>query len=38
VEPTGDDPVVGAFLGFLEHDMRAHPGTITPFSVADTAV
>lgn len=35
VEPTEEDPVVGTFLAFLEQEMRAQPGTITPFSVAD---
>ncbi len=35
VEITEEDPVVGAFLAFVEQEMRAHPGTITPFSVAD---
>lgn len=28
------DPVVGAFLDFLERDMMAHPETISPLSEA----
>lgn len=30
-----DDPVVGAFLGFLEAQMEARPDRITPFTQAD---
>jgi antitoxin PrlF len=29
-EPEGEDPVVVAFLDFLEGDMRAHPENLTP--------
>jgi antitoxin PrlF len=35
VEPTEDDPIVGTFLAFLEREMRAHPGAVTPLSAAD---
>ncbi len=29
---TGDDPVVEAFLSFLEKDMLQNPGSLTPVS------
>lgn len=37
--PTSDevDPVVSAYLSFLEADMVAHPERLSPFSSADLA-
>lgn len=29
---TEDDPIVGAFLSFLEKDMHDHPASITPLN------
>jgi antitoxin PrlF len=31
------DPVVAAYLAFLERDMRAHPGRVSPFSEHELA-
>jgi antitoxin PrlF len=31
------DPVVAAYLAFLERDMRAHPGRVSPFSESELA-
>jgi antitoxin PrlF len=31
---TDDDPVVGAFLGFLADDLRRHPERVAPLSAS----
>lgn len=33
----GDDPVVGAYLAFLEASMLSRPDLITPFTASDVA-
>ena len=35
VEAEAHDPVVSAYLAFLEKDMAANPGTLTPFISAE---
>ncbi|MDV2985836.1 UNVERIFIED_CONTAM: type II toxin-antitoxin system PrlF family antitoxin [Methylobacteriaceae bacterium AG10] len=34
---TGQDPVVAAYLAFLERDMAAHPERLHPFTESDLA-
>lgn len=34
---AGDDPVLGAYLAFLEEEMAAHPGRIQPLSADSLA-
>ena len=36
-EAPGDDPVLGAYLSFLEREMQAHPGRIRPLSADSLA-
>jgi hypothetical protein len=36
-EEDSDDPVLGAFLGFLEQSMRNHPELLRPLTAGDVA-
>ena len=37
VEAGGDDPVLGAFLDFLDQQMLQRPDLVRPFTAADVA-